>query len=95
MKNQLEPFDLVKVLENSFSIKEGISGEIGIIQTDGSPYEGETIWGVYIDQKEEMYMLKDSQIKPLGISVSEEEFYDGTWIKVAVDPDTGEGEIVD
>jgi len=86
-------FEIVKIIKDEFTELEEIAGLYGFIQTDGSPYEGEYIWGVYINKKEEIYMLKDSQLITTGVMYSEKDFYDGTTLEVVVNKVSGEGSI--
>lgn len=81
--------EVVKVGLDEFTSEEGIANLYGYIQTDGSIYQGEFIWGVFIDSKKEMYMLKDSQLTSTGRILNEDDIYDGTKIHVKVDPKRG------
>ncbi len=87
--------EVVKVGSDEITRREGISGLCGYIQTDGSFYEGEYIWGVYINRKEGVYMLRDSQLTSMGKVLKKEDIYDGTTVRVKVNPKTGEGEALD
>ena len=86
--------EVVKILEDKFTNKEGLVGSYGIIQTDGSPYKDDMTWGVLVEDYG-IVMLNSNQIQSTGKYITEEELYDGTSLKVKVDPKTGEGDIVD
>ena len=55
-------FEIVKILSDAYTDSEEISNLYGFVQTDGTFHNGEYIWGVYIEDKQEVYMLKDSQL---------------------------------
>jgi hypothetical protein len=66
----------VRILSNPETKSLGVNNYIGVIQTDGSNYKGEIIYGVYVMNKEEVIMLKKSALITIDEVISEEEFYD-------------------
>lgn len=91
--SSFEYLEVVKILKDNYTKSEGIVDTFGVVQTEGSFYDGDYIFGVFIIEKEEVYMLKSYQMTSTGQILSEEEFYDGTSIHVKVDSKTGKGDI--
>jgi hypothetical protein len=70
-------------------------GEEGTVL--GKSQDGSGKWGyaIYIHSSEEVWNFRENELESTGRMNNREAFYDGTGITVQVDPNTGEGSLVE
>lgn len=87
-------YEVVKVVSENSTLREinGMTGTIlGMAQNDN----GEWGYGVQILETNENWDISESDLVATGKHMKREDFYDGTSVKVTVDPETGEGDVSD
>src|SRR4051794_21777343 len=94
MNPRFQFYEIVKTKLDPALPKEVIGLEGAIL---GMAEETDGIWGyaVHIYALDALYDIREPFLEPTGRSSSREEFYDGSVLKVLVDPETGEGKIAD
>ena len=94
MKNEFDFYEIVRVNSKSSETKE-INGLEGAVLGKAKNETGEWGYAVSIYRLDECWDIMHSELESTGRMDKEENFYDGTSVRVSVDPETGEGRIVD
>lgn len=94
MKTEYAFYEVVRVVSTSPD-KQKIRGLEGAILGKSKNDKGEWGYAVYIYELSECWDLMHDELEDTGKMDQRENFYDGTRVKVTVDPVTGEGRIVD
>ena len=94
MASKFEFFEIVRVNPKSPSL-EPIANTEGAILGKAQDEAGRWGYAVFIYSLDETWDLQESDLEATGRMAKRGDFYDGTSIQVAVDPETGEGRIVD
>jgi hypothetical protein len=91
MVHPIEFFAEVKIHSNDAALSE-LDGAIGVV-LGRSQNEETGAWGyaVYIEGHDDVWDVPSEALQPTGRMRSREDFYDGTSLKVRVDPRSGEG----
>jgi hypothetical protein len=89
MKSKYEFYEIVKVRAGS------VAGLEGAVLGKAQGESGEWYYAIHIYSKEISFSIPEEDLEPTGRFDKRETFYDGTVIKVKVDPKTGEGSISD
>ena len=85
-----KPYECVQVSETYF--RKEIAGKVGaILGFSKDQKSGMPIYGVMLDDIGECWSIEHHYLSSEGYIRKEDEFYDGTFVKVKVDPKTGEG----
>jgi hypothetical protein len=95
MSSQFEFYEIVKVKETAFTIKNGLNRLKGAILGMAEDENGNWGYAIHIYNLEEVWDLPQECLESTGEFTSREEFYDGSSIHVKVDAKTGEGKIED
>jgi hypothetical protein len=89
VKPEYDFYEIVRVISPK---KRGYEGAIlGMSQND----LGKWGYAVFLYEENTVWDFQEDELEPTGRKDRRESFYDGTTIRVQVDPDTGEGTIVD
>lgn len=75
--------------------KAKLGGQIGVVLGRATAPDGVHIYSVHVYGLEASWMFYENELASIGEFASEEEFFNGESTRVAVDPDTGEGRIVE
>ena len=85
-----KPYECVRVSETYF--RKEIAGKVGaILGFSKDRKSGMPIYGVMLDDLGECWSIEHYYLSSEGYIRKKDEFYDGTFVKVKVDPKTGEG----
>ena len=87
-------YEIVRVKNTTFSKKNGIHNLEGTIL---GMVEGENhnwFYAVQLHKDDEGWDLPENLLEPTGKMDKRENYYDESVIKVKVNPDTGDGEII-
>jgi hypothetical protein len=92
MKNKFEFFEVVKV-NSEYKRDTRVVGLEGTVL--GMAQNEQGLWGyaVFLDKFDEAWDFMENHIDSTGRKDEPSKFYDGTSIKVKVDPKTGEGDL--
>lgn len=85
-------YEIVRVRSTSYSIEEEISGSLGAILGIGEDELGSVSYSVHIYDKGEVWDLDEKLLESTGEMDKEDNFYDGSSIKVEIDK-SGKGNI--
>ena len=90
--NKFDFFEIVKV-NSKYTRDTGIVGLEGTVL--GMAENDDGVWGyaVHLDKFNRLWDFMEWQLEPTGRKDDPKKFYDGTSIKVKVDPKTGKGSI--
>lgn len=88
IESRYEFYEVVTVKSGSASGLEG--AVVGRAQEENRWY-----YAVYIYEHGEVWSLPEEYLEPTGRTDERATFYDGTSVKVRVDPETGEGSVAD
>ncbi|WP_194777290.1 Imm31 family immunity protein [Pararhodonellum marinum] len=91
------PFDfyeIVVIKSNVLTRKHKISGMRSCILGKASDNYENWFYTVWLFENEKSWDLPSTCLEKTGDFMKREDFYDGTIIKVKVDPESGEGEIM-
>lgn len=96
VKPQFRFYEIVRAKSDSALCREHseLAGLDGII-LGISQGEHQCAYSVHFDQFDEGWFLMEDELEPTGRMDRRDRFYDGTHIRVSVDPETGEGRVVD
>ena len=100
MKNKFNAYDVVKIMSQNPELVE-INGKEGIVLGVPQIEEDYSIftYSVYVlDPKgkmEECWSVDEEDLQPTGKKMKEEDIYTGETVRVRVDPETGEGYLVE
>jgi hypothetical protein len=93
MKSPFEFYEVVK-LRNASSIPSELVGREGVILGMSSDENGKWYYSVDIEGVEGNRTCGEDDLESTGEFRRREDFYSGETLKVSVDPETGEGKIV-
>ena len=95
MNPRFKFYEIVKVRESSFAVENKINGLKGIILGMVEDENGNWFYSVQIYSENEGWDLPEEHLESTGKFTTREEFYGDDSIIVKVNPETGEGEIID
>jgi hypothetical protein len=90
--NKFEFFEIVKINENC-KHNTSLVGLEGTVLGMAKDEQGIWSYAVSLDKLGKTYSLMESQLEPTGKKDDPNRIYDGSSIKVKVDPETGEGDL--
>ena len=106
MKNKLDFYEVVEVSPKSgkldlsdldtrkfnYQVLVGKQGTvIGMVQND----DGAWLYDVCFKREDDRFTFREEDLVSTGIKRSRSEFYTGDSVRIRVDPNTGEGKIID
>jgi hypothetical protein len=74
---------------------QDIVGNEGVVLGRAESSDGSWTYAIKVSNVKEVWMVPHDALGATGRKLSREDFYDGSSLKVSVDPKTGEGRIVD
>ncbi len=95
MKSKYDFYEIGIVKSNKQELAH-INGLKGIIR--GMSLNEETgKWGyaIWLYQREEVWDILEEDLQPTGKKADPKDFYTGEKVKVRVDPETGEGKVIE
>lgn len=94
MASKFEFLEIVRVNPKSPGL-ESVAGSEGAVLGKSQDEAGKWGYAVFIYGLDETWDLQEIDLESMGRMAKHEDFCDGTSIRVAVDPETGEGRIVE
>ena len=94
MSNKFQFYEVVKVVSVNPKLSE-IAGKFGAILGMAQNDDGTWGYSVHVFNEEDGWDVMESDLEATGKIMRREDFYDGSSIRIRVDPETGEGSIVD
>ncbi|MGH3695389.1 MAG: Imm31 family immunity protein [Pseudonocardiaceae bacterium] len=88
-----EFYEVVRLEPRERSL-ERLRGQDGAVVGRAEDDLGNWTYGVHVYKLNEVWSFQEEDLRPTGRMDRRETFYDSTSVRVAVDPDTGEGEVV-
>ncbi len=95
MESKFKYYEIVKIKKTGFTIKNGLDGLHGVIIGKSIDEMGKWFYAVDILKIKDGWDLPEEFLESTGAFSSREDIYDGTTVRVKVDPKTGEGEALD
>ncbi|ETX06705.1 Imm31 family immunity protein [Candidatus Entotheonella palauensis] len=94
MPAKFQFYEVVKVVSAKPELSE-ISGLTGVIMGMSENEDGHFGYAVSIFDVDEGWCAMEEDLISMGTYMRREDFYDGSSVRVRVDPETGEGHIVE
>ena len=94
MSSKFEFYEVVKIVTDCEHYQEANGLEAVVL---GMSENESGVWGysVQVFESEESWSLPESELASTGKKLTRSEIYDGSSVSVAVDPETGEGSVID
>jgi hypothetical protein len=93
MEAKFKYYEIVKVIKSDNSDSENLIGFIGVILGMAEDENGNWGYSVHINELEEVWDFKEEFLHSTGKLTNESDFFDGTFGKVKVNPESGEGSL--
>ena len=94
MATKFEFFEVVRI-EATPADFEHLQGKTGPILGKAEGDDGRWIYSVYLEDDGGAFSMNEDDLSSTGRFVKREDIYDGTSIRVSVDPETGEGKLIE
>ena len=86
-------FEIVKIISNPEGFEQ-LQGKEGPVLGKAECDDGRWTYSVSLVELGENFSLDEDELESTGKFVKREDIYDGTSIRVSVDPKTGEGKLI-
>jgi len=89
-------YEIVRIgKSNSAELSEIVGQEGAVLGRSYDEIEKQWWYAIFVMKHQECWHVPEQSLERTGRFSKREEFYDGSSIRVSVDPETGEGRIVD
>jgi len=93
MEAKFKFYEIVQIVPEYKNPK--IAGKEGAILGMGQDSQGDWFYTVHLYTFKRTWSVKEDALKPTGRTDQRETFYDGTVVKVSVDPVTKQGSLIE
>ena len=94
MAAKFEFFEVVRI-DAAPEESEELDGKTGPIVGMAESEDGRWTYSIYLENQGGAFIVNEDRLTSTGRFVKREDIYDGSSMRVAVDPKTGEGKLVE